>query len=191
MSSLSGKSDQEIIQLLDEYGIKHGPIVGSTRKLYEKKLNEAMTKKAKPSSSDKTYYREEQEEVEYITYHQSQPQLNMYDGSGDVTRRSRVTETDFSHDIRRSKVTDYRDEDKGYNNEPIISPTRLSYQSSSRPGPSVSRSVQHVQSSPETSKSGGVPGWLRVLVFLIIAVFLYYVYTCMEPAEETPFKNLQ
>lgn len=28
MSSLSGKSDKEISQLLDEYGIKHGPIVG-------------------------------------------------------------------------------------------------------------------------------------------------------------------
>lgn len=31
----------------------------STRKLYEKKLNDAMTKKTKPSSSNKTYYREE------------------------------------------------------------------------------------------------------------------------------------
>ncbi|KAF4096778.1 emerin (Emery-Dreifuss muscular dystrophy) [Onychostoma macrolepis] len=188
MSSLSGKSDKEISQLLDEYGIKHGPIVGTTRNLYEKKLNEAMTKKAKPSSSDKTYYREEQEEVEYITYHQS-PQLNMYDGSGDVTRRSKVTDADFAQDIRRSKLTDYRDEVKSYNNESIISPTRLSYQSSSRPGPSVS--MQRVQSSPETSKSGGVPGWLRVLVFVIIAVFLYYVYTWMEPAEETPFKSIK
>lgn len=190
MSSLSGKSIKEISQLLDEYGIKHGPIVESTRKLYEKKLNEAMMpKNTKPSPSDKTYYREEQEEVEYITYHQS-PQQSIYEGAGDVTRRSKVTDADFAQDIR-SKLTDYRDEDIGYNNEPIISPTRSSYQSSSRPGPSVSKSMQRVQSSPETSKSGGVPGWLRVLVFLIIAVFLYYVYTCMEPAEETPFKNIQ
>ncbi|XP_016100732.1 emerin-like [Sinocyclocheilus grahami] len=190
MSSLSGKSDKEISQLLDEYGIKHGPIVESTRKLYEKKLNEAMTKKAKPSSSDKTYYREEQEEVEYISYHQP-PQLSIYDGSGDVTRRSKVTGADFAHDIRRSKLTDYRDEDIGYNNEPIISPARSSYQSSSRPGPSVSTSMQRGQSSPETSKSGGVPGWLCVLLFLIIAVSLYYVYTCMEPAEEIPLKSIQ
>lgn len=189
MSSLSGKSDKEISQLLDEYGIKHGPIVESTRKLYEKKLNDAMTKKTKPSSSNKTYYREEQEEVEYVTYHQP-PQQSIYDGSGDVTRRSKVTDAD-AQDIRRSKLTDYRDEDTGYNNEAIISPTRSSYQSYSRPGPSVSKPMQRVQSSPETSKSGGVPGWLRVLVFLIIAVFLYYVYTCMEPAEETPFKSIQ
>ncbi len=32
MSSLSGKSDKEISQLLDEYGIKHGPIVGMYNK---------------------------------------------------------------------------------------------------------------------------------------------------------------
>ncbi|XP_067227400.1 emerin (Emery-Dreifuss muscular dystrophy) isoform X1 [Chanodichthys erythropterus] len=177
MSSLSGKSDKEISQLLDEYGIKHGPIVESTRKLYEKKLKEAMAKNTKPSSSDKTYYREEQEEVEYLTYHQPQPQLTRHDGFGDV--------------IRRSKITDYRDDDDvGHTNEPIISPTRTTYQSSSRPGPSVSKSIQR-GASPETSKPGGVPAWLRVLVFLIIAVFLYYVYTCMEPAEETPFKTIQ
>ncbi|XP_048035219.1 emerin (Emery-Dreifuss muscular dystrophy) isoform X2 [Megalobrama amblycephala] len=176
MSSLSGKSDKEISQLLDEYGIKHGPIVESTRKLYEKKLKDAMAKNTKPSSSDKTYYREEQEEVEYVTYHQP-PQLTRHDGFGDVTRRS--------------KITDYRDDDYvGHSNEPIISPTRTTYQSSSRPGPSVSKSIQR-GASPETSKPGGVPAWLRVLVFLIIAVFLYYVYTCMEPAEETPFKTIQ
>ncbi|KAI2649805.1 Emerin [Labeo rohita] len=154
MSSLSGKSDKEIGQLLDEYGIKHGPIVDSTRKLYEKKLHEAMAKKPKSSSPDKTFYREEQEEVEYITYHQAQPQMTRFDGFGDV-------------------------------------PTRTSYQSSSRLGSSVPKSMQHGSSSPESSKSGGVPGWLRVLVFIIIAVFLYYVYTCMEPAEETPFKTIQ
>uniref|UniRef100_A0A3Q0R5C1 LEM domain-containing protein n=1 Tax=Amphilophus citrinellus TaxID=61819 RepID=A0A3Q0R5C1_AMPCI len=60
MSSLSNKSAQEISELLDEYGIKHGPVVESTRGLYEKKLKEAMAKgrRAKPSP-DKTYYREE------------------------------------------------------------------------------------------------------------------------------------
>uniref|UniRef100_A0A8C2G1I7 Emerin (Emery-Dreifuss muscular dystrophy) n=1 Tax=Cyprinus carpio TaxID=7962 RepID=A0A8C2G1I7_CYPCA len=191
MSSLSGKSVKELSQLLNEYGINHGPIVESTRKLYEKKLIEAMAKKAKPSSPDKTYYREEQEEVEYVTYHQPQPQLTRHDGSGDVTRRSKVTDADFAHNIQRSKLTDYRDDDIGYTNEPIISPARTSYQSSSRLGPSVSTSMQRGPSSPDTSKFGGVPGWLRVLVFLIIAVFLYYVYTCMEPAEETPFKSVQ
>ena len=33
--------------------------LGSTRKLYEKKLNEAMAKGSSQPSPDKTYYREE------------------------------------------------------------------------------------------------------------------------------------
>nr|XP_019944845.1 PREDICTED: emerin-like isoform X1 [Paralichthys olivaceus] len=70
MSSLSGKSAQEISELLDEFGIRHGPVVDSTRDLYEKKLREAMAteKRAKYSkpSPDKTYYREEEDEVTYV-----------------------------------------------------------------------------------------------------------------------------
>ncbi|KAF5903507.1 lamina-associated polypeptide 2, isoforms beta/gamma-like [Clarias magur] len=61
MSSLSSKTSEELCKLLDEYGINHGPIVDSTRKLYEKKLTEAMSKRPK-ASPDKTYYREEQQE---------------------------------------------------------------------------------------------------------------------------------
>ncbi|KAM9343576.1 uncharacterized protein KZ484_016032 isoform 3-T3 [Pholidichthys leucotaenia] len=68
MSSLSYKSAEELAELLDEFGIKHGPVVDSTRKLYEKKLKEAMAKgkRVPKSSSDKTYYREEEEEVVYV-----------------------------------------------------------------------------------------------------------------------------
>ncbi|TRY90644.1 hypothetical protein DNTS_003705 [Danionella cerebrum] len=70
MSAITGKTDVELGQLLDEYGIKHGPIVESTRKLYEKKLNEAMSDKKKPSMSDKTFYREErQSSVQHILFH--------------------------------------------------------------------------------------------------------------------------
>ncbi|KAK7930470.1 hypothetical protein WMY93_006865 [Mugilogobius chulae] len=69
--SLSEKSDSELTELLSQFGVKHGPIVESTRKLYEKKLEKAMEAAAAAQtspSSDKTYYREE-EVVTYITYH--------------------------------------------------------------------------------------------------------------------------
>ncbi|MGH0134447.1 UNVERIFIED_CONTAM: hypothetical protein FKN15_013535 [Acipenser sinensis] len=64
MSNLSSMSDQELTSLLDQYEIKHGPVVGTTRKLYEKKLLDVMSKEKKQGnvkkpSSDKTYYREE------------------------------------------------------------------------------------------------------------------------------------
>ncbi|XP_034393214.1 lamina-associated polypeptide 2, isoforms beta/delta/epsilon/gamma [Cyclopterus lumpus] len=67
--SLSERSDEEISQLLAEYAIRHGPIVDSTRKLYEKKLEVAMASAPVAPLSDKTYYREEAEEMTYITYH--------------------------------------------------------------------------------------------------------------------------
>ncbi|XP_037335317.1 emerin (Emery-Dreifuss muscular dystrophy) isoform X1 [Pungitius pungitius] len=69
MMSLSEKSNTEISTLLTEYGIKHGPVVDSTRKLYEKKLEVAMEKAPAVPSPDKTFYREEAEEITYITYH--------------------------------------------------------------------------------------------------------------------------
>uniref|UniRef100_A0A3P9PKA4 Si:ch211-150o23.2 n=1 Tax=Poecilia reticulata TaxID=8081 RepID=A0A3P9PKA4_POERE len=75
MASLDNKSPQEISDLLDEYGIKHGPVVGTTKSLYVKKLKEAMAKgkKAKPSS-DKTYYREEGNHTSYSSYSSSRPE---------------------------------------------------------------------------------------------------------------------
>ncbi|XP_060794157.1 emerin (Emery-Dreifuss muscular dystrophy) [Neoarius graeffei] len=176
MSSLSSKSSEELCKLLDEYGINHGPIVDSTRKLYEKKLTEAMAKNKKPSS-DKTYYREEQEEITYVTYHPSVQHENF----GDVTRRMRTYENA---------------DDADNENEPIISYTRTAYQSTPRSRPTAYTSKSSLQdASPGTvrsegSKSGGVPGWLRVLVFIIIAVFLYYVYSNMESADENPFKKI-
>nr|XP_061803029.1 emerin-like [Nerophis lumbriciformis] len=68
MSALSAMSADKISDLLDEYGIKHGPVVESTRRLYEKKIREAMAKGEMVSltNPDKTYYREEEEEVTYV-----------------------------------------------------------------------------------------------------------------------------
>ncbi|XP_061557029.1 emerin (Emery-Dreifuss muscular dystrophy) [Phycodurus eques] len=66
--SLRDKSDEELSKLLTDYGIKHGPIVDSTRKLYAKKLEKAMEQLPVKPSSDKTYYREEEEEITYVTY---------------------------------------------------------------------------------------------------------------------------
>ncbi|XP_077371076.1 uncharacterized protein LOC144014729 isoform X2 [Festucalex cinctus] len=70
--TLSVKSDDEIYALLNDMGIKHGPVVDSTRSLYEKKIVEAMAKwkKALRTRPDKTYYREE----EKVTYFYRTPE---------------------------------------------------------------------------------------------------------------------
>ncbi|CAJ1085373.1 emerin-like [Xyrichtys novacula] len=103
MSSLSSKSEQEIADLLDEMGIKHGPVVDSTRSLYEKKIREAMAKgkKAKPPS-DKTFYREEEEEVTFLSY-----KTPRSDGSGDSGSHSRFrpewNEREYDRSFTRSR----------------------------------------------------------------------------------------
>ncbi|XP_029975370.1 lamina-associated polypeptide 2, isoforms beta/gamma [Salarias fasciatus] len=55
--SLSEKTDEELANLLSEYGIKHGPIVDSTRKLYERKLEEAMKETPEQPTSDRLLQR--------------------------------------------------------------------------------------------------------------------------------------
>ncbi|KAK0146762.1 hypothetical protein N1851_013879 [Merluccius polli] len=144
MSRLSGKSDQEIRDLLDEYGINHGPVVDSTRALYEKKILEAMGRKEAKPSPDKTYYREEKEEVTYVSYRQP-----------------------------------IRSEDRPYDT------------------PSTYRTMSYSNATPVKSsvpvpeeKSRLIPLWVQFLVFLVVAVFLYFVFCNMESTHSEPFKGI-
>ncbi|XP_038603877.1 emerin [Tachyglossus aculeatus] len=49
MEDYKGLSDSDLISMLKQYNIPHGPIVGSTRKLYEKKIYEYETQRTKLS----------------------------------------------------------------------------------------------------------------------------------------------
>lgn len=48
-------TDEELISALKKYSISHGPVVGSTRKLYERKIYEYETQRTKHSPSKQTY----------------------------------------------------------------------------------------------------------------------------------------
>ncbi|XP_034731773.1 emerin homolog 1 [Etheostoma cragini] len=165
--SLSEKSNEEISKLLAEYGIKHGPIVDSTRKLYEKKLEKAMkgAEKAMKSapverSPDKTYYREEAEEVTYITYRQPSPVQAVY---SDMLKR-------------RGNVEPDEDKESDRDPEPPIQ--------------STNRAANHstVRSEEPVRRSGGGM-WKVVRLLLLLAVLaavLYYSY-CRLNGNENPF----
>ncbi|XP_060109233.1 emerin-like [Heteronotia binoei] len=47
MDEYSGLTDKELIARLKKYAIPHGPVVGTTRKLYEKKIYEYETERTK------------------------------------------------------------------------------------------------------------------------------------------------
>ncbi|AWP09124.1 putative emerin [Scophthalmus maximus] len=157
--SLSEKSDEEISKLLAEYGIKHGPIVGSTRKLYEKKLENAMEKTPAKSSSDKTYYREEEEEITYITYHSPV----RHEGSADMLKRRGNAEQDDN-------------EESDQDTEPAIQMTNRTANHSA------------VRYKEPVRKSGGIM-WkvIRLLLLAVLAAVLYYAYCRMISDEENPF----
>nr|XP_023693423.1 emerin [Paramormyrops kingsleyae] len=178
MSTLSTKSDHEISELLDDYGIKHGPIVGSTRTLYEKKLKEAMAKGSRQKMpSDKTYYREEQEEVTYVHY-RSPPRS---EGFGE------------SSSVRRQFTPEYsREPDMDYANEPSFHRTAASYSQVSHSKPALhklSRDASAKETVPQQSRF--IPLWFQFLVFLVVAAFLYFVFTNMETPAANPFNKLE
>ncbi|XP_031659348.1 emerin-like isoform X5 [Oncorhynchus kisutch] len=226
MAALRNKSDQEIKDLLDEYGIKHGPVVDTTRPLYEKKLKDAMAKAkvtvTKPSP-DRTFYREDQEEVTYVTYQtpvrsegpsgdgkpymRSRPEYSERDRVDDkpysrpeYSERDRVDDKPYSRPeySERDRVDDklysrsrpeyssgrpYIDEPHVYN-----TPSSSSY---SKPTPVVKSGGGVVKKENTTSSGRLIPLWVQFLVFLILAGFLYFIFTNMESAESSPFNRIQ
>ncbi|XP_055788649.1 emerin-like isoform X4 [Salvelinus fontinalis] len=230
MAALSNKSDQEIKDLLDEYGIKHGPVVDTTRPLYEKKLKEAMAKAkvtvTKPSP-DRTFYREDQEEVTYVTcqtpvrnegpsgdgkpYMRSRPEYSERDrvdakpysrSKPEYSERDRVDDKPYSRSKPEYRERD-RVEDKLYSrsrpeyssgrqyiDEPHVYNTPSSSSSYSKPTPVV-KSGGVVKKENTTSSGRLIPLWIQFLLFLIVAGFLYFIFTNMESAESSPFNKIQ
>ncbi|XP_037540156.1 emerin (Emery-Dreifuss muscular dystrophy) isoform X2 [Nematolebias whitei] len=182
MASLSNKSAEEISQLLDEYGIKHGPVVDTTRSLYEKKLKEAMAKdnKAKPSS-DKTYYREEEEEITYVY---TTP--NRSEGTGDrrtyMKSRPEWTGREYEHETSYSGYSQSRPEyrGRGFAESPHMYDTPSTFSNSSLKA-TPPKSGQDAQKAAKSTRL--VPLWLQFFFFLAVAVFLYLVFSNMETNE--------
>ncbi|XP_068589498.1 emerin (Emery-Dreifuss muscular dystrophy) [Cebidichthys violaceus] len=156
--SLSEKSDGEISKLLAEYGIKHGPIVDSTRKLYERKLEVAMESAPVEPSSDRTYYREEAEEITYITYSPVRVE-------SDVLKR-------------RGNIEPDEDEESDQETEaPVQSTNRTANHSAVRP-----------RELDRQSGGSGWKVIRLLLLLAVLAAALYYVYCHVLKNEENPFK---
>ncbi|XP_026188691.1 emerin (Emery-Dreifuss muscular dystrophy) [Mastacembelus armatus] len=159
---LSQKTNEEISKLLADYGIKHGPIVDSTRKLYEKKLEKAMETSPVKPSSDKTYYREEEEEVTFITYRNPVK----HEGNADMLKR-------------RGNVEPDEDEESDQDTEPPIQMTNRA---------ANHRAVRSRE--PVRKSGGGIWKVIRLLLLLaVLAAVVYYIYCHMVNRNENPFGN--
>lgn len=175
--SLSEKSDAEISELLTEYGIKHGPVVDSTRRLYEKKLEKAMEEAeeqateeqaAQNGSSDKTYYREE-EVVTYITYH-SPPRS---EPSEDIGLRHRGAAEPI--EPQQPKEEEEEEAKPELNKEPVLQSSNAKATQSAAPSRPAAR----------PSKSGCAGTVIRLLLLLALLAALYYLLCNVLNTEES------
>ncbi|XP_054904703.1 emerin (Emery-Dreifuss muscular dystrophy) [Poeciliopsis prolifica] len=106
MMPLRERSDAQISDLLTDYGIKHGPVVNSTRSLYERKLEEAMAK-------DRTFYREEEEEITDIVCRHLRTRKTSANPSAQVLAGSELNgdqPPDQAEDINQSSGADPSDD---------------------------------------------------------------------------------
>ncbi|XP_077368079.1 emerin (Emery-Dreifuss muscular dystrophy) isoform X2 [Festucalex cinctus] len=151
--SLSDKSDDELRKLLTDYGIKHGPIVDSTRKLYVKKLERAMEQMAAKPSPDKTYYREEEEEITYVTY-RSPARHEVYE---DVLKK-------------RYNSKPNEDEESDGDEEPAQLRSRA-----------TNRNAAHAKEAVRSGC--GMWGAMKTLLLLAVVVAAYYTYCHLTKDE--------
>ncbi|XP_028669080.2 emerin (Emery-Dreifuss muscular dystrophy) [Erpetoichthys calabaricus] len=194
--NFSNKTDKEIAELLDQYMIKHGPVVGSTRKLYEKKLHEALeSNEGKKSSPLKTIYQEEEEEI-ILTRSalRPSPKSELYtdwearttemDHHSAYNRKQYSTEP-TGHSFKYQEVLrDYKDE-----SQPIRS-SSATFRNVSHSKPSHVTAPVKPTTIKDSQDKRYIPIWLQFMVFILFAGFLYYVFTNMEVTPKNPFEHI-
>ncbi|XP_072528116.1 uncharacterized protein [Salminus brasiliensis] len=167
---LSSRTAQEISWMLDDYGIKHGPVVDSTRALYEKKLREAMAKERKAQRpSDWTFHRAG-EELTYAHHHRP------------------LKQEGFGGDLRVIPGLRSEYEELDAVDEPAVFRRQTPYRNLFRH--TTHRYETQRESTPEKGPGQIVPLWLQILLFLIVVCALVFIFTMMESAEPEPFRRL-
>ncbi|XP_077335183.1 emerin isoform X3 [Lithobates pipiens] len=164
MDKFKNLSDTELIKVLREYGINHGPIVDSTRTVYEKKLVEFERKKnAYPSSADN--YQSYEEETYTKTY--QYPQAHQRVIREDLRSNSRIGENAYQ-DI-----------------------SQVRHQSSYSQGVEPRRPIRPkaMEEEPKQPTRRFLPLWLQLLLLLLLTGFLVYLY--FKETNQNPFEFLK
>ncbi|XP_057394006.1 emerin isoform X3 [Balaenoptera acutorostrata] len=234
-------SDAELAAVLRQYNIPHGPVVGSTRKLYEKKIFEYETQRRRlspPNSSTSSFsyrfsgYNDDYYEESYLTTRTYGEPESVGTSKGFRQPSASLSDADtFHHQVREDNLFSSEEEGKDRPSWPICSPLCFrerpvygrdsAYQSIAhyRPVSNVSRSslglsyyptssTSAVSSSsspppswltrrairPEKQAPGAglgqdrqVPLWGQMLLFLVFAAFLLFVYYSMQAEDSNPF----
>ncbi|XP_059967795.1 thymopoietin isoform X3 [Mesoplodon densirostris] len=218
-------SNEDLLDQLVKYGVNPGPIVGTTRKLYEKKLLKLRehgtesrsstplpaisssvenTRQNGSNDSDRYSDNDEDSKIELklekreplkgraktpVTLKQRRVEHNQV---GEKTEERRVerdilkemfpfeaaTPTGISASCRRPI--------KGAAGRPLeLSDFRMEESFSSK---YISKYVPLADVKSEKTKKGrSIPMWIKILLFVVIAFFLFLVYQAMETNQGNPF----
>ncbi|KAM4881572.1 thymopoietin isoform 6-T6 [Thomomys bottae] len=220
-------SNEDLLDQLVKYGVNPGPIVGTTRKLYEKKLlklreqgpesrsstplptissSAENTRQNGSNDSDRYSDNEEDSKIELklekreplkgraktpVTLKQRRIEHNQV---GEKTEERRIerdilkemfpyeasTPTGISASCRRPI--------KGAAGRPLeLSDFRMEESFSSKYVPKYVPLAD--VKSEKTKKGRSIPMWIKILLFVTVAVFLFLVYQAMETNQGNPFSN--
>ncbi|XP_038666814.1 lamina-associated polypeptide 2-like [Scyliorhinus canicula] len=195
-------SDEDLKEQLIKHGFSAGPIVATTRKVYEKKLEQLMdqgsvTEENQPNgSTDSDQYSDTEEEIlsenkELFTSKTKTPV---------ITRRR---QTEYSWVEQKEAMKDNLLEEMFPNQAPT--PTGISATcrrpirgAAGRPIEFMFKDALPRRSFPQSSasdagqtrkeyESRSVSIWMQIVVLLIVAFFLFLVYQAMETNKRNPF----
>lgn len=220
-------TNEDLLDQLVKYGVNPGPIVGTTRKLYEKKLlklreqgtesrsstplptissSAENTRQNGSNDSDRYSDNEEDSKIELklekreplkgraktpVTLKQRRVEHNQV---GDKTEERRIerdilkemfpfeasTPTGISASCRRPI--------KGAAGRPLeFSDFRMEESFSSK---YIPKYIPLADVKPEKTKKGrSIPMWIKILLFVVVAIFLFLVYQAMETNQVNPFSG--
>ncbi|XP_078276198.1 lamina-associated polypeptide 2, isoforms beta/gamma-like [Rhinoraja longicauda] len=193
-------TDENLRDQLTKYGYFVGPVVATTRKVYERKLEQLMdqgsaaTEENQPNgSTDSDQYSDTEEEVMVVKeLFPSKTRTRV------VTRQrkadcNRVEQKEVIKDILVEEIIPNQTSTgiSATCRKPIRGaagrPVEFTYKDAlpRRPVPKVQPLAQV---KPQKSKSQrSVPIWIQIAVFLIVAFFLFLVYQAMETNQVNPF----
>ncbi|XP_007955342.1 emerin [Orycteropus afer afer] len=237
MDDYAGLSDSELVAVLRQYNIPHGPVVGSTRKLYEKKIYEYETQRRRLSPPSSFYrfsdldstsaesdkydlpkkedallyqsrgYNDDYYEESYLstrtygepvasssdtdTFHRQVPEDHLFTSSSEEGKaRERPL---YGRDSTYQSIAHYRPLSRDTLGLPCYPSTSSTSSDSSapysRPSWLARRAIRPEKPAPGAGVGDHrqVPLWGQLLLFLVFAAFLVFVYYSMQAEEGNPF----
>uniref|UniRef100_A0A4W5LN29 LEM domain containing 1 n=1 Tax=Hucho hucho TaxID=62062 RepID=A0A4W5LN29_9TELE len=178
-------TDDELKTTLLKYGVEAGPIVATTRSIYERKL-QRLLKPAHPrqngGTGDADQYSDSEGEEESGSQQGSPETVSLVEENLHVDMREPVT------DVLMEMFPETEPSPTG-----IVATRRRPIKGAA--GRPVQFKYPDLPASPMTLQRRAVeprlvPLWVQILVFFIVACLLYLIYAAMEDSLANPFVAL-